>query len=227
MNYLNSKKKYINKAIASALIAGSLATTGAVVASNSASAAGNSRVTITFQADPGLKKVLDGLVTKGTITAAQETAILDAVKAAAPVRGSIVLPQPNGRGGFGLMTRHGFAYDPARVAVITSTLNLTLPQIQTQLRAGKSLADIAGSPTAVQNLINALVAYDTKAINAKVSASKVTPQTAATQISGLTAKVTAEVNAKGDRTLIGFFGIRMPINPNAAPQNAPSSTPGQ
>jgi hypothetical protein len=194
----------------------------AALETSTASAAGNTRVAVTFQTDPGLKKILDSLVTNNTITQAQETAILAAVKAETPSHEKVVVQQGNGRGGFGLMTRHGFAYDPARVAVITSTLNQTLPQIQTQLRAGKSLADIAGNPTAVQNLINALVAYDTKKINARVSASKVTPQVAATQIAGLTAKVTAEVNAKGARFLGELFDGRIPLNPNGAPGNTPT-----
>jgi hypothetical protein len=220
MSYFNSRNKYVNKAIASALIAGSLATAGAALSTSTAQAAGSTRITLTFE-DPALKKVLDNLVTKGTINGTQEKAILDAVKAASPVRGAIITPKRDGHG-FGLMTRGGFAYDSARVAVITKTLNMTLADIQTQLQAGKSLADIAGANT--QALINALVTYDTNLINSKVSHAKITPQNAAPLISVLTAKVTAEVNAKGYRSLLGALGKQMPMNPNS---NQQSPTPSQ
>jgi hypothetical protein len=218
MNYFNSKNKYVNKAIASALIAGSLATGGAVLSTSSASAA--ARVTVAIP-DPSLKKILDSLVTKGTITGAQETAILAAVKAAAPAKGIVMPPKPKVRG-LGVMKREDFGHDAARLAVITSTLNQTLPQIQTQLLTGKSLADVAAGST--QALITALVAYDTTKINAQVTANKITPAAAAKLIAGLTARVTAEVNAKGYHIdADGPDGHKLGLS--NTPLGAPGTTP--
>ena len=116
----------------------------------------------------GIKAVLDGLVAKNTITAAQETAILAALDAARPA--GVPGDHP------GMIPGVGHADIQA---VITTTLGIDTATLQTQLKAGKTLADIAG--TKKQALIDAIVAAETKAIDAAVTAGTLT-QAAATTI---------------------------------------------
>ena len=149
-----------------------------------------------------IASVLASLVANGTITAAQSTAISNALAAARPTA-----PTPStsgapsigkggpGFGGFG----GGFAQQDQ--SVILSTLGITAATLQADQQAGKSLATIAGTQT--QALITALVAAQTTAINAQVTAGKLTQTQATTLISGLTARVTAEVNATPGK---GFGG---------------------
>jgi len=144
-----------------------------------------------------IASVLASLVSNGTITAAQSTAITNALAAARPTA-----PKPPAGGapsagqGFG-GPRGGFGGAMGGIAqqeqsVILSTLGITAATLQSDLAAGKSLATIAGTQT--QALINALVAAETTAINAQVTAGKLTQAQATTMISGLSARITAQVN---------------------------------
>lgn len=137
--------------------------------------------------------VLAKLVTAGTITQAQSTAILAALEAAHAARPTI--GGGNGGPGVGGPGRGGPGGFNLRedITVVTTTLGITAAQLQTDLAAGKSLATIAGSKTSA--LITALVAAETTEINARVTAGKLTQAQATTLISGLTAAVTAAVNA--------------------------------
>jgi hypothetical protein len=130
--------------------------------------------------DP-ITSVLAGLVTNKTITQAQSDAITAALQAARPTIGA------GGKGGFG-----GSVAGFDKKAVILSTLGIDAATLQAGIQAGKSLATIAGTKTA--DLITALVAAETKAIDADVTANKLTAAQAATIKAGLTAHVTAEVN---------------------------------
>jgi len=155
-----------------------------------------------------IASVLASLVANGTITAAQSTAISNALAAARPTA-----PTPStsgapsiGKGGPGFGGgRPGFGgfggFAQQDQSVILSTLGITAATLQADQQAGKSLATIAGAQT--QALINALVAAQTTAINAQVTAGKLTQAQATTLISGLTARVTAEVNATPGK---GFGG---------------------
>jgi hypothetical protein len=228
---LNAHKRNLNKAIATAIIAGTLSIGGSTLATTSAHAAGTTPTvpSISNRGDGALKQALATLVSKGTLTQAQADAVTAQVQqdraALTPTKPSVT-PQINGqghdngfgKGGFGTLTPRGLGFNPARVAIETSTIGQSLPQIQTQLQAGKSLADIAGANT--QALITALVAFDTQQINNAVTAGTITPAVAAKEIASLTARVTAEVNAKGLRRP-AFFGQ----NPNnsSAPSVSPSS----
>ena len=139
--------------------------------------------------------VLAKLVTAGTITQAQSTAILAALQAAEPVR-----PQggigngPKGPGPVGINLQKD-------VAVVTSTLGITAAQLQTDLAAGQSLATIAGAKAPA--LISALVADETTEINARVTSGALTAAQATTLIAGLQAAVTTVVNATPP---VGGFG---------------------
>ena len=143
--------------------------------------------------------VLAKLVTAGTITQAQSTAILAALEAAHAARPTI----GGGNGGPGVGGPRGFNMKED-LTVVTSTLGITAAQLQSDLAAGKSLATIAGAKTSA--LITALVAAETTEINARVTAGQLTQAQATTLISGLTAAVTAAVNATPGQGFGGHFG---------------------
>ena len=129
--------------------------------------------------------VLAGLVTKGTITQAQADAITAAL-AAAETAEHANDPQggPEGQG----------RPDPAAIlSIITSTIGLDAATIQKRLAAGETLGAIAGAKK--DALIAALVADETKRIDAAVTAGKLTAAQATTMKSTLTAHVTDEVNS--------------------------------
>jgi hypothetical protein len=128
-----------------------------------------------------LATVLSGLVTKGTITQAQADAVSAAITAthAADEANEADRPVPPDRA--------------AKDAVITSVLGIDAATLKTRLQAGETLAAIAGSKK--QALIDALVADETKQIDAAVTAGKLTAAQATTMKSGLVAHVTAEVES--------------------------------
>jgi polyhydroxyalkanoate synthesis regulator phasin len=135
-------------------------------------------------AGPGqeLNSVLAALVTKGTITQAQADAITAAYVAAEsaahandPMRG------PKG----------GPLDD--KITIVTSTLGIDSATLISRLKAGETLATIAGAKKAA--LISALVADETKKIDAAVTAGKLTAAQATELKANLTAHVTAEVEA--------------------------------
>ena len=142
--------------------------------------------------------VLAKLVTAGTITQAQSTAILAALQAAHAARPAI----GGGNGGPGKGGPGGFNLQED-LTVVTTTLGITSTQLQTDLAAGKSLATIAGAKTSA--LITALVAAETTEINARVTSGALTQAQATTLISGLNAVVTAAVNATPGQ-LMGALG---------------------
>ena len=177
--------------------------------------------------DP-IASVLATLVSKGTITAAQSKAITDALAAARP---SVGQGAPNGQGGAGAPgfggPRGGFGGFGGGVlgqdqSVILSTLGITAATLQSDLAAGKSLATIAGTQT--QALINAIVAAETTAINAQVTAGKLTQAQATTMIAGLNARVTAEVNEVPGKGMGGHARGPLGAGPNGAAP-APSASP--
>jgi len=79
-----------------------------------------------------IKAMLDALVKKGTITQAQEDSILAALKDAAPPAKPARPATPNIKAFIGDLTRAAHAY-----------LGLSEKDLAVQLRAGKSIADIA------------------------------------------------------------------------------------
>lgn len=127
--------------------------------------------------------VLAALVKAGTITQVQADAITAALTAA---RTAHEANEPANPGPMG-------SNRAAEDALIAATIGKTTAEIQTARAAGSSLATIAGDKTAA--LIAALVADETKQIDAAVAAGKMTAAQATTLKAGLTAHVTAEVNA--------------------------------
>ena len=144
-----------------------------------------------------LKGILDGLVTKGTITQAQEDAIVAAFTAAQPLAGSHG-PRMGGMG------PEDATQQAAEQAAILSVLGIDATALQAAKTAGKSLATLAGTKT--QALIDALVALENKEIDAAVTAGKLTAAQAVTQKANTVARVTAHVNATPGQPGVGGMG---------------------
>ena len=121
------------------------------------------------------ESVLAELIKSGTITQSQADAINKAL-VDARVAGKVVLDKNR----------------PAKLAVITSTLGITEEALKTRLKAGDSLATIAGANK--DALIAALVAYKTKVITDAQAAGKITAERAAKMKANVTTQVTENVN---------------------------------
>ena len=145
------------------------------------------------QPNATLKAILDGLVTKGTITQAQEDAILQAVTAARPAPKPNV-PNANPRptipkvmSFIGLLTKAASDY-----------LGMDAKTLLTQLRGGKSVADIANGLSAqgksAQGLIDTLTKTANDKLDAAVAANKLTADQAATLKPKIAAEITTFVN---------------------------------
>jgi polyhydroxyalkanoate synthesis regulator phasin len=130
----------------------------------------------------GLTTLLSDLVAKGTITQSQADAI---VKAQGDAKALAEANRPT--------EAEKKAHQTAEKAVITSTLGITEATLTTRLKAGESLATIAGAKK--DALIAALVAFETKEIDARVTAGKLTAAQATAVKANLTAMVTEKVNS--------------------------------
>jgi len=204
---LNKKSSLVAGGLVAAITVGSLGVASAASSHStpSAKSVATTRPTIgganAFSGTNSFKTILDGLVTKGTITQAQEDAIIAALAAGKPTMGA---GGPGGPGGFGGY-RGGPMGGPNQAAeenVVLSTLGITAATLQSDRAAGQSLATIAGAKT--QALITALVAVENSEIDAAVTAGQLTAAQATTEKAGVLARVTAEVNATpGQR---GAFG---------------------
>jgi hypothetical protein len=128
-----------------------------------------------------LTATLAALVAKGTITQAQADAIVAAANAARVAAEAARPAKPTK------------ADHDARLALISTTIGIDSATVKTRLAAGETLAAIAGAKK--DALIAALVADETKRIDAAVTAGKLTTAQATTLKAGLVAHVTDEVNA--------------------------------
>lgn len=121
-----------------------------------------------------VSSVLSGLVSKGTLTQAQVDAITKAMTEA----------RDAGR------AAHD-AIHAERTKVITDALGIDEATLKSRLQAGESLATIAGAKK--DALINALVAFETKQIDAAVTAGKLTAAQATTLKANLKTRITSHV----------------------------------
>ena len=187
-----SKKKVFAVAITTvALTVGSFGAASAAQKSTKVS-----RTSISTVSNPGqagkpdrsaeLSALLATLVSKGTITQAQADAVVAAAKSAEAARDAL-------RPAKGGMKDSMKADLDAKLALIASTLGTDTKTVLTRIQAGDSLATIAGAKK--DALITALVADETKRIDAAVTAGKLTAAQATTLKANLTAHVTDEVNA--------------------------------
>ena len=155
-----------------------------------------------------IASVLSGLVTKGTITQAQADAVIAALEADRAAKDA---DRP-------------LAKDRAAIdALVASTLGIDSATIKSRLKAGETLAAIAGSKKAA--LIDALVAEESKRIDAAVTAGKLTADQATARKSGLVAHVIAEVESvrpMGDKGPKGSKGGR---GHHGGPMGAAPSVP--
>ena len=140
-----------------------------------------------FRDGKGISNIFSGLVKNGTLTQAQVDAISQAMQDA---RGA-------GKAAFE-------AAKAERIKVITDALGIDAATLETKRKAGQSLADIAGDKK--DALIAALVAYESKKIDAAVASGKLSAERATALKSKLTAGITAMVNseAKLGKALKGF-----------------------
>lgn len=122
-----------------------------------------------------LSSLLSGLVAKGTITQSQADAI---VKAQSDVKAA----------GKAAMETNRAAVD----AVVTATLGITADAIKARLKAGESLATIAGAKK--DTLIAAITAEINRQIDAAVVAGKLTATQAAERKAKTVENVTKRVN---------------------------------
>ena len=193
-----TKKKVIAIVVTTlALTAGSVGVAGAAskasqkvsVTKSSASVAGQ----VGVGPEQALATILKDLVTKGTLTQAQAdavTAAAAAAKAAHDANHPMV-----GKGG-------PLGADRAAIeTLVSTTIGVDTATIKSRLQAGESLAQIAGAKK--DALIAALVADETKRIDAAVTAGKLTATQATEMKANLVAHVTEEVNAVGGK---GPFG---------------------
>ncbi len=185
---MSSKKKVVAIAITTvALTAGSFG-----VATAASKTTKVSQTTVRTISNPNaagkvgrgaeLSALLATLVSKGTITQAQADAIVAAHTAADAARDALRPAKDGLKGPFG-----------DKLTVIASTLGTDTTTVLTRLKAGESLATIAGAKK--DALITALVADETKKIDAAVTAGTLTSAQATELKANLVAHVTAEVNA--------------------------------
>ncbi len=125
-----------------------------------------------------LAATLAAMVAKGTITQAQADAVLAAANAAKVAADSM---------------RPAKRDHAARLALIATTIGVDTATVQTRLAAGETLAAIAG--TKKDTLIAALVADETKRIDAAVTAGKLTAAQATAMKANLTVRITEHVNS--------------------------------
>ena len=118
------------------------------------------------------------LVAKGTITQAQADAITAAAKAAKSAADAMRPTKPD---------------RAEQLALIASTIGIDTATVQSRLKAGESLATIAGAKK--DALIAALVADHTKRIDADVASGKITAAQATKMKAKLTEHVTEVVNS--------------------------------
>ena len=193
-----TKKKVIAIVVTTlALTAGSVGVAGAAskasqkvsVTKFSSSVAGQ----VGVGPEQALATILKDLVTKGTLTQAQADAVT-AAAAAAKAAHDANHPM-GGKGG-------PLGADRAAIeTLVSTTIGVDTATIKSRLQAGESLAQIAGAKK--DALIAALVADETKRIDAAVTAGTLTAAQATTLKANLVAHVTEEVNAVGGK---GPFG---------------------
>jgi polyhydroxyalkanoate synthesis regulator phasin len=158
------------KLIAASVIAGAALTVGSVAGAAAHDRGGDRGA--------GLTKILGGLVTKGTLTQAQVDAInkaMEDLKAAGKAAGKAARD----------------AMRAAHIKVITDTLGITEADLTARMKAGETLATIAGAKK--DALIAALVAFHTKQIDEAVTAGKMTADQATKLKANLKDRVTAGV----------------------------------
>lgn len=221
-----SKKKVIAVVITTfALTAGSIGVAGA--ASKSSQRVSVTKVAAKVGGQEGIAReqalstMLQELVAKGTLTQAQADAVVATIKAA----------KDAAKAGRGLGGKGGVLKGEreAMQTLISTTIGVDSATIKSRLKAGESLALIAGDKK--DALIAALVADHTKRIDAAATAGTITAAQAAVMKSKVVEHVATVVNAVGGKHGFGKggrgHGGHGPKGGASAPTlPAPSPTPG-
>lgn len=179
MMYSRRKELMKKKLIAATTVAGltlALGTAGVASAHDRMSGKGNKEGT-----------VLKGLVEKGTLTQAQLDAITKAMTEA----------REAGR------AAHEAAH-AERAKLISDTLGIDDATIKSRLQAGETLAAIAGSKK--DALIDALVAFESKKIDAAVTAGKLTAAQATDLKANLKTRITSQIESTKGKGMAGKKG---------------------
>ena len=175
-------KKLVSVSLGAGLIVGSAAGLIAVPAVSGAQSTSSTTATAPAdRPDPSvrLNETLKPLVDAGTITQAQADAVIAALKAEMPERGE------RGRGGKG----------GAGLEVAAQALGMTADELQTALKGGQTLAQVAESKGVnVQVVVDALVASATNHINEEVASGELTQAEADEKLANVTDRVTERVN---------------------------------
>jgi hypothetical protein len=154
---------------------------GAVAATSSATQALTSRVT-------AIKNALAGLVKDGTITQEQADKVATTLDSKLPERGF---------GGHGM--RMGAGLDE-----VASIIGITPSELRTQLRSGKTLAEIAKSKGISQDtLVSKLLAAAKTRLAAEVKAGRLTQARADEITKNLSARITEMVTHSGPMGMRG------------------------
>ena len=192
-SYMTKKKVIAVVVTTLALTAGSIGVAGAASKASHKVSITKSSTKVAGQAGVGpeqaLATILKDLVTKGTLTQAQADALTAAVTAAKVARDA---DRPMGGKGGPLDADRA-----AMEALVSTTIGVDSATIKSRLQAGESLAQIAGAKK--DALIAALVANETKRIDAAVTAGKLTAAQATQKKANLVAHVTEEVNEVGGK----------------------------
>ena len=163
-----------------------------------------------------LKAILDALVAKNTITAAQAEAIQKALADAAAAAPKPNVANPKGVRP-GLPNVKSFIGDLTKAA--SEYLGMDLKTLATEMRNGKSAADIANGLGAQGKNAQGLITTLTTAANARVDQAVAANKLTADQAAALKPKLAAEITAFVQRSFTKPF-LPRPFN-NVKPTGTP------
>lgn len=152
---------------------------------------------------------LDVAVAAGTLTQAQADAQIALLKANLEVQFSKSMVGLGGRSGFGMR-------GAAQLTVIAEALGIDASTLQTELQAGKTVADIAGEQNVeLSTIVDAVVAAYQPTFDAAVTDGKLTQEQADAQVELLKANLTERFS----QTWMSGRGDGFPMGPGGMGQN--------
>jgi hypothetical protein len=172
------------------------------------------------------KTALDKLVTDGTITQAQEDAVIKALEAARPTGGpGVGGPGVGGPGGGPGGGRRGGPGGGMQFDVAAKTIGVTADELRTAVQGGQTVAAVATSKGVTpQAVIDALVAEVKTREAAQVTAGKQTQAEADAKITEATTRITTWVNSTPATAADGHGpGKGGPGTNGATPATTPAS----
>lgn len=138
-----------------------------------------------------LRQALTNLVERGTITQPQADAVQTEVRAVA---------EASGRPGPGHHPRRGHGMRVATLTAAAEALGMSEADLRTELRAGKTIAAVAGEKgVAVDTVVAAMVDAASARIDEAVAAGRIPEEKGAEMKAGLEERITRFVNEGGPR----------------------------